>query len=87
MSLLYEERPSGSPYVETVTRGQIIADDSVIRPAESCWHLVVVRQHDPARATARLPRSPTVVVPPNQSVLRWCHARTRQILVIPQFPR
>lgn len=49
MSLVYEARASHSPFVESVTRGLTTRDDAVIRPAESCWHLVVVRQHDQTR--------------------------------------
>ena len=44
MSIIFEERLSDSPYVETVTRGHTTSDGAPIRPAESCWHMVVVRQ-------------------------------------------
>jgi hypothetical protein len=37
-----EFRWSDSPYVETVTRGWTDEDGSVIRPAESHWHMVLV---------------------------------------------
>lgn len=43
MSLIYEERASDSPYIETVIRGQTLSDGSTIRPAESHWHLVFTR--------------------------------------------
>lgn len=43
MSFIYEERPSDSPYVETVTRGLTASDGSSIRPAACQWHMVVVR--------------------------------------------
>ena len=49
MSIIYEERYSDSPYVETVTRGRTASDGSVIRPAESHWHMVSVRQDGNAR--------------------------------------
>ena len=49
MSIIYEERASDSPYIETVTRGHTTSDDSVIRPAESRWHMVFVKQHDSFR--------------------------------------
>ncbi len=49
MSILFEERLSDSPYVETITRGHTVSDASVIRPAESRWHMVFVRQHGAAR--------------------------------------
>ncbi len=43
MTIHYEERSSDSPYVETITRGWTEGDGSVIRPAESHWHMVLVR--------------------------------------------
>jgi hypothetical protein len=43
MSILFEERLSDSPYVETVTRGRTALDGSTIRPAETCWHMVLRR--------------------------------------------
>lgn len=36
-----EERASDSPYLETVTRGWTEGEGSVIRPAESHWHMVL----------------------------------------------
>jgi hypothetical protein len=44
MGFVYEERASDSPYVETITRGRTLGEGSTIRPAESHWHMVVVRQ-------------------------------------------
>jgi hypothetical protein len=52
MSIVYEQRRSDSPYVEAVTHGRTESDGSTVRPAECCWHLVVVRQADDARALA-----------------------------------
>ena len=49
MSFSYEERSSDSPYIETITRGRTASDGSAIRPAESSWHMVVVRQHGNVR--------------------------------------
>ena len=49
---MYEERRSDSPYVEVVTHGLTETDGSTVRPAESRWHLVVVRQAGDARALA-----------------------------------
>jgi hypothetical protein len=52
MSIVSEERRSDSPYVEAVTRGRTESDGSTVRPAESRWHLVVVRHAGAARALA-----------------------------------
>ena len=43
MSLIFEERLSDSPYIETVIRGQTLNAGSSIRPAEVHWHMVFVR--------------------------------------------
>lgn len=43
MSLIFEERQSDSPYVETVTQGYTAVSGSTIRPAESHWHMVFVK--------------------------------------------
>jgi hypothetical protein len=43
MSLIFEERSSDSPYVETIMQGQTVSDGSTIRPAENHWHMVFTR--------------------------------------------
>jgi Helix-turn-helix domain len=43
MSFHSEARESDSPYLETVTRGWTEGSGSVIRPAESHWHMVLVK--------------------------------------------
>jgi AraC-like DNA-binding protein len=43
-SLIYQDRLSESPYVELVMHGLTIADETLIRPAASHWHLVFSRQ-------------------------------------------
>jgi AraC-like DNA-binding protein len=43
MTIIYEQRASDSPYIETITRGWTASDGSTIRPAESHWHMVFVR--------------------------------------------
>jgi AraC-like DNA-binding protein len=43
MSLIYEERSSDSPYIDTIMRGQTTGSGATIRPAASSWHMVFVR--------------------------------------------
>jgi len=50
MSLLFEERFSDSPYIETVTRGWTVSSGSSIRPAEINWHMVFIRENGRAHA-------------------------------------
>jgi hypothetical protein len=45
MTILFEERLSDSPYLETVTQGYTLCAGAAIRPAETCWHMVFVRAH------------------------------------------
>jgi hypothetical protein len=44
MSISHEQRLSDSPYVETVAQGWTLSDGSSIRPAESNWHMVFVKE-------------------------------------------
>lgn len=46
MSIVYTERNSEAPYVETITWGQTVTAASPIRPAEINWHLVFSKRHD-----------------------------------------
>lgn len=43
MSLIFEERASDSPFVDTITHGWTIGDGYTIRPAEIHWHMVFTR--------------------------------------------
>lgn len=43
MSLVSEARLSDSHLVESITRGRTLSEGSTIRPAESSWHIVVVK--------------------------------------------
>ncbi|MEJ2266019.1 MAG: helix-turn-helix domain-containing protein [Anaerolineales bacterium] len=45
MGIVYEERASDSPYIETITRGRTVGNGSTIRPAEVHWHMVFTRYH------------------------------------------
>ena len=45
MSLIFEERSSDSPYIETITRGWTVSSGSSIRPAEVNWHMVFVKEN------------------------------------------
>lgn len=55
----FEDRQSDSPFVEKVMHGFTACAGSTIRPAESSWHLVFVREHGRthALATGPLPTS------------------------------
>jgi AraC-like DNA-binding protein len=46
MTIDFEERPSDSPYIESVTRGRTLSAGAPIRPAETHWHLVFTRVQD-----------------------------------------
>lgn len=50
MSLLVEERLPESPYIESIMYGQTLAVDSVIRPAENHWHLVLIKDRGQVRS-------------------------------------
>jgi hypothetical protein len=42
MTILFEQRCSDSPLIETVTQGYTPSAGSTIRPAECNWHMVVI---------------------------------------------
>ena len=42
-------RGSDSPYVESILHGRTLGEDAPVRPAESHWHMVFVRQEGEAR--------------------------------------
>jgi len=50
MTIIHEQRLSDSLYVEEVTRGWTMSEGSAIRPAESNWHLVFVKEHGRSRS-------------------------------------
>jgi hypothetical protein len=43
MSIIFEERASESPYIETIMHGWTTGAGSTIRPAESHWHMVFLK--------------------------------------------
>ena len=45
MSIIFEQRASDSPYIESITHGRTISAGSSIRPAECHWHMVFVKEH------------------------------------------
>jgi hypothetical protein len=49
MTIHFEMRSSDSPYLESVTRGETLADGAPIRPAEEHWHLVFVQHQAETR--------------------------------------
>jgi len=49
MTILFEQRRSDSPLIETVTQGYTPCAGSTIRPAECNWHMVVVRREGKAQ--------------------------------------
>lgn len=57
MSLIYETRPSDSPFVDTITHGWTISPGSAIRPAECHWHFVIARYNGEAHAVVAGPWS------------------------------
>lgn len=43
MSMIYEERLSDSPFIESITHGHTLREGSSLRPAEMNWHMVLVK--------------------------------------------
>lgn len=49
MGFVVEQRASDSPFIETVSHGRTVGEGRTIRPAESNWHMVLVRYQDQAQ--------------------------------------
>ena len=45
MTLLFTDRKSDSAYIEMISHGYSLGECTLTRPAESCWHLIIVRQN------------------------------------------
>ncbi len=72
MSIIYEQRLSDSPYVETITQGRTMSDGSTIRPAECHWHLVLVKHNGKAQILVVGPWTAAGVVSwPEGAELLW----------------
>lgn len=50
MGFVFTQRRSDSPYIETITQGYTVGNGSIIRPAETHWHMVFVRENGNAHA-------------------------------------
>ena len=59
MSILLLQRPSDSPYVETIMHGHTLSAESVVRPAECCWYMVFVKSEGHARMALVGPWTPS----------------------------
>jgi hypothetical protein len=72
MTILFEERASDSPYVALVQRGRTARDGSVLRPAESHWHMVLLRYKGETRFLVVGPWTTTGVLSyPEGAELLW----------------
>jgi AraC-like DNA-binding protein len=49
VTIIFEERPSDSPYLASVTRGRTIAPGAPTRPAEVSWHMVLLQHQSQTR--------------------------------------
>ena len=62
MTIVAEARPSDSPLIESVMRGHTLCAGTTIRPAETNWHMVVLKLDGAARVLAVGPLTSSGVV-------------------------
>jgi AraC-like DNA-binding protein len=76
LGFIYEERPSDSPYIETVTHGWTADTGSTIRPAECHWHMVFMKMNGTMHpmAVGALPTSGVVSYDEGAEIL-WVRFR------------
>jgi AraC-like DNA-binding protein len=62
MTILFERRLSDSPYIDSITQGYTADDGSALRPAESSWHLIIMKSDGRLQSTftGPLPSAGTV---------------------------
>lgn len=56
MTIIFERVGSDSPFIETLTQGYTLSRGETIRPAETNWHLVLVKECGQARAIVTGPQ-------------------------------
>lgn len=76
MNILYEERGSDSPIIETIMQGHTLGPDTTTRPAENHWHMVFARHNGTRYSFLVGPwtSSGVVTVPENADIL-WIKFR------------
>ena len=62
MTIIAEARPSDSPFIESVMHGHTLHAGSTIRPAETNWHMVVLKLDGATRVLAVGPLTSSGVV-------------------------
>lgn len=62
MSIISQGRPTDSPYIESITHGHTEGTGSTIRPAETHWHLVIVRHAGGTQAIVTGPLTSSGIV-------------------------
>jgi hypothetical protein len=72
MKFIFEERPSDSPFVETIWRTQSENAGSFISVGVSHWEIVVTRQNDKTTLTVRAPETKATPAPiPEDAEFFW----------------
>ena len=72
MGFVVEQRASDSPLVETIMQGRTASAGFTIRPAENCWHMVLVRHMGDERLLVVGPLTTAGVLPYTDGVeLLW----------------
>ena len=85
MGFNIRQRPSESPFVETIMHGWTEGEGKTIRPTESHWHLVVVTCMGKTQVIATGPLSTTGIVPWTAGVeILWIKFRLGAFM--PDFP-
>ncbi|MBC7814708.1 MAG: AraC family transcriptional regulator [Burkholderiales bacterium] len=62
MSVIYEDRPSDSPYVQTVWRTETISDGYEMVAADGCWDILVIKQAGDVRLCLAGPTTEAVPI-------------------------
>ena len=63
MSVIYEDRPSDSPFIHTVWRTESISDGCDMVAADGCWDILVIRNGVETRVTVAGPSTQAKPIP------------------------
>jgi hypothetical protein len=84
MSVIYEDRLSDTPFVETIWRTQAVSDGCDIVSADMCWDMLIVTQEDKIRVSIWGPMTKSAHIPHTEGQ-EWIGIRFKPGTFIPHL--
>src|SRR5271165_1559531 len=83
--MIYEERPSGSPYIQSIWHVRMDSNGSTILPADSSWQMLVRVQDDQTCLSVQGPTTKAYALP-QRAGAEWFGIRFTLSVFMPQLP-